>query len=87
MDQISNMIITMKNGSLAGLPTVSFPYSKFILSIADNGRGLGDISGKSLRNGMKNMRRRLADVRGEFEILPGENGGTVVRLAVPLAKK
>ena len=60
---------------------------KFILSIADNGRGLGDISGKSLRNGMKNMRRRLADVRGEFEILPGENGGTVVRLAVPLAKK
>lgn len=60
---------------------------KFILSITDNGRGLGDISGKSLRNGMKNMKRRLTDVRGEFEVSPGENGGTVVRLFVPLAKK
>ena len=30
------------------------------------------------------MRRRLADVRGEFEITPGENGGTVVKLTVPV---
>ena len=58
---------------------------KFILSITDNGRGLGDISGKDLRNGMKNMRKRLADVRGEFEIAPGVNGGTVVQLKVPVA--
>ena len=57
---------------------------KFILSITDNGRGLGDISGKALRNGMKNMRKRLADVRGEFEITPGANGGTVVKLTVPV---
>jgi two-component system nitrate/nitrite sensor histidine kinase NarX len=58
---------------------------QFILSITDNGCGLGDISGKNLRNGMKNMRRRLADVRGEFDIAPGANGGTVVRLKVPVA--
>ncbi len=58
---------------------------KFILSITDNGRGLGDISGKALRNGMKNMRKRLADVRGEFEITPGAGGGTVVKLKVPAA--
>ena len=57
---------------------------RFILSITDNGRGLGDLSGKALRNGMKNMRRRLADVRGEFEIAPGAHGGTVVTLAVPV---
>jgi signal transduction histidine kinase/ligand-binding sensor domain-containing protein len=57
---------------------------QFILSVTDNGRGLGDISEKQLRNGLKNMRRRLADVRGEFEIAPGENGGTVVRLTVPI---
>ncbi len=60
---------------------------KFILIIADNGRGLGDISEKKLRNGLKNMRKRLADVRGEFEIEPGSQGGTVVRLVVPLVKK
>lgn len=28
MDQISNMLIMMKNGSLAGKESVSFPYSK-----------------------------------------------------------
>ena len=57
---------------------------KFILSVEDNGRGLGDVSEKKLRNGLKNMRKRLADVRGEFEISPGANGGTVVRLRVPI---
>jgi signal transduction histidine kinase len=57
---------------------------KFILSVTDNGRGLGDLSAKQLRNGLKNMRRRLADVRGEFEIVPGETGGTVVKLTVPV---
>jgi ligand-binding sensor domain-containing protein/signal transduction histidine kinase len=59
---------------------------KFILSVSDNGRGLGDISSKSLRNGMKNMKKRLADVRGEFEIAPAETGGTVARFTVPLKK-
>jgi len=58
---------------------------KFILSVEDNGRGLGDLSEKNLRNGLKNMRKRLADVRGEFEILPGADGGTVVQLKVPIA--
>ncbi|HEX9045478.1 MAG TPA: histidine kinase, partial [Verrucomicrobiae bacterium] len=60
---------------------------KFILSVADNGRGLGDISEKKLRNGLKNMRKRLADVRGEFDIAPGEKGGTVVRFSVPVKEK
>jgi ligand-binding sensor domain-containing protein/signal transduction histidine kinase len=57
---------------------------KFMLTVADNGRGLGDISGKQLRNGLKNMRKRLADVGGEFDLAPGANGGTVVKLSVPL---
>ena len=60
---------------------------KFILSVEDNGCGPGDVAEKKLRNGLKNMRKRLADARGEFEISPGENGGTVVRLIVPLAQK
>lgn len=60
---------------------------RFILTITDNGRGIGDLSGKQLRNGLKNMRKRLADVHGEFEIYPGEPGGTVVRFIVPLPPK
>ena len=57
---------------------------KFILSVEDNGRGTGDVAEKKLRNGLKNMRKRLADVNGEFEIAPGETGGTAVRLTVPV---
>lgn len=34
MDSISNMIIMMKNSSLAGRETVSFPYSKMKNAIA-----------------------------------------------------
>ncbi len=57
---------------------------KFILIVEDNGRGLGDVADKKLRNGLKNMRKRLADVHGEFEIAPRATGGTVVRLTVPV---
>lgn len=57
---------------------------QFILGVEDNGRGLGDVSEKKLRNGLKNMRKRLADVHGEFEISPGANGGTMVQLKVPI---
>jgi len=57
---------------------------QFTLLITDNGRGVGDLSGKKLRNGLKNMRRRLADVQGQFDIAPGPQGGTVVKLTVPI---
>lgn len=59
---------------------------RFVLSIIDNGRGLGDISGKSTRNGLRNMNRRLADIRGEFNLTAGAQGGTVVQLTVPLGR-
>lgn len=58
--------------------------NQFTLSVTDNGRGLGDLSDKKLRNGLRNMRRRLADVHGQFDIGPGEAGGTVVKLTVPV---
>jgi small subunit ribosomal protein S8 len=35
MDSISNMLIVMKNGSLAGKETVFFPYSKMKQAIAE----------------------------------------------------
>jgi ligand-binding sensor domain-containing protein/signal transduction histidine kinase len=60
------------------------PY-QFILTIADNGHGCDNLAEKKLRNGMKNMRKRLADVGGEFEISAAATGGTVVQLKVPIA--
>ena len=57
---------------------------QFVLSVADNGRGLGDVSEKKLRNGLRNMRQRLSDVHGQFDIAPGPQGGTMVKLTVPI---
>jgi signal transduction histidine kinase len=59
---------------------------RFLLEIEDNGRGLGSMDEKKGRNGLRNMRRRMEDVGGEFSITPGANGGAVVRLIVPLGK-
>jgi ligand-binding sensor domain-containing protein/signal transduction histidine kinase len=59
---------------------------KFILEIEDNGRGLGDVNSKAaqMRNGLRNMKKRMEDIHGEFSISPGANGGTIVRLTVPI---
>jgi signal transduction histidine kinase/ligand-binding sensor domain-containing protein len=57
---------------------------KFILTVADNGRGVGDLADKKLRNGLKNMRKRLADIHGEFAVAPAAGGGTVVSFTIPL---
>ncbi|HXE41991.1 MAG TPA: triple tyrosine motif-containing protein, partial [Candidatus Baltobacteraceae bacterium] len=58
----------------------------FILEIADNGRGVSDLQAKQNRNGMRNMKKRMEDIRGNFEISPAEEQGTVVRLIVPISK-
>jgi signal transduction histidine kinase len=60
----------------------------FILEIEDNGRGMAGMDPKAaqMRNGLRNMRNRLAGIGGEFSIAPAPNGGTLVRLTVPLSK-
>ena len=78
-----NNVVKHANATEARVRVTVEP-DRFILSIEDNGRGLGDLSAKQLRNGLKNMRRRLADVRGEFDIAPGPEGGTLVQLKVPI---
>ena len=66
---------------------VSQPDS-FILEIEDNGRGLGglDAGAAATRNGLRNMRKRMEDIHGEFSIGPGANGGTLVRLTIPISR-
>ena len=44
MDSISNMIIIMKNGSLANKESVSFPYSKMKNAIAESLKKAGYVS-------------------------------------------
>jgi signal transduction histidine kinase/ligand-binding sensor domain-containing protein len=59
----------------------------FTLEIEDNGRGIGSQSAPQNRNGLRNMKKRMEDIRGKFSISSGANGGTIVRLKIPLAKK
>jgi len=61
----------------------------FILEIDDDGRGLGsqDTTTAQSRDGLRNMRKRMEDIRGEFSIGPGTKGGTLVRLTVPIKLK
>ncbi|MGH7989293.1 MAG: sensor histidine kinase, partial [Limisphaerales bacterium] len=59
----------------------------FILEIEDNGCGIGNQTAPQNRNGMRNMKKRMEDIRGEFSISGGKNGGTIVRLKIPLTRK
>jgi len=62
--------------------------SGFTLEIADNGRGPGGTETKAAksRNGMRNMRKRMSDIGGNFLMGPAPGGGSIVRLTVPLKK-
>jgi signal transduction histidine kinase/ligand-binding sensor domain-containing protein len=61
----------------------------FTLEIEDNGRGPKGLEEKAAesRNGLRNMRKRMEDIGGEFFIGPGSQGGTLVRLTVPLRNR
>jgi len=67
---------------------LQFSADQFTFEIADNGRGLAhmDPQRAKTRNGLKNMRKRLEEIGGEFTMTPGPAGGTIVRLTAPLAK-
>jgi len=58
----------------------------FALEIEDDGRGLPDVDNQAARsrNGLRNMRKRMEDIGGQFTIGAGPEGGTIVRLAAPL---
>ena len=58
----------------------------FTIEIQDNGLGLGSLDQKTGRNGLRNMRKRMEDVRGSFSITPAPERGAVVRLRVPIEK-
>jgi len=62
---------------------------QFTLSVEDNGHGLSSPGAPAAqtRNGLRNMRKRMEDIRGQFSISSGANGGTVVQLVVPATMK
>jgi len=79
-----NNVVKHSQATSARVKLVLQPNA-FTFEIEDNGRGLPDPQGKSGRNGLKNMRKRMEDIGGSFSIGPGSEGGTLVRLAAPIA--
>jgi signal transduction histidine kinase len=59
---------------------------QFVLEIEDNGRGIKKGDANKGRNGLRNMRKRMEEMGGNFEIGPGSDGGTKIRLTAPLRK-
>src|SRR5262249_20631045 len=55
----------------------------FTLEIEDNGGGVTGPERKADRSGLRNMRKRMEDVGGQFSISPGAQGGTLVSLTAP----
>lgn len=60
---------------------------RFTIEIEDNGRGLPAGVEKKGRNGLRNMRKRMEDVGGEFAVTPAPERGTLVRLTAPISKR
>jgi signal transduction histidine kinase len=65
---------------------LSLASNQFALEIEDDGRGLPPGAEDKGRNGLRNMRKRMEDVGGTFEIRPRTEGGTIVRLTAPLVE-
>jgi signal transduction histidine kinase len=61
-------------------------HASVVLEIEDNGRGVADLdlNAPRVRNGLKNMRKRMEDVGGTFSIAAGAEGGALVCLIFPL---
>ena len=57
--------------------------TSFTFEIEDNGRGPAGADQKTGRNGLRNMRKRMEDVGGNFSIGPAAEKGTIVRLMAP----
>ena len=57
---------------------------RFALEIEDNGCGLSADAATKGRNGLRNMRKRMEDVGGTFDVRPRADGGTRVVLSAPL---
>ena len=86
-EAITNVVRHAKASSVA--LRLRLDPASFTLEIEDNGRGLAGMDAKAAqsRNGLRNMRKRMEDIGGEFSMSPAAEGGTLIRLTVPIANR
>jgi ligand-binding sensor domain-containing protein/signal transduction histidine kinase len=78
-----NNVVKHAQASSAWLRLQLQPH-QFAIEVEDDGRGLKAEDRDKGRSGLGNMRKRMEDIGGSFEIRPREGGGTQVRLVAPL---
>jgi signal transduction histidine kinase/ligand-binding sensor domain-containing protein len=78
-----NNIVKHAAASSAWLRLQLEPES-FTLEIEDDGKGLSPDAESKGRSGLKNMRKRMEDIGGRFEVARRDGGGTVIRLVAKL---
>jgi ligand-binding sensor domain-containing protein/signal transduction histidine kinase len=78
-------VVRHANASLVEIRFRLLPQA-FQLEIQDDGRGLAHLDpvAAQARNGLRNMRKRLASVDGSCTVEPAPGGGTLVRIIAPL---
>ena len=76
--------VVKHSGATSAWVRLRLEPDRFTLEVEDNGRGLPPGADKKGRNGLRNMRKRLEELGGAFRLAPGQEGGTVVALTVPL---
>lgn len=64
--------------------TLRLENGLFSIRLADNGHGIPLETSGPGKDGLLNMRQRLESIGGTCDWLPGENGGTVVAMKLPL---
>ncbi len=79
--------VVRHSGATSAWIRVKIHPANFVVEIEDNGRGLPDPDAPTVRNGLRNMRKRMEDIGGTFAILRGAEGGALVRLTVPLGNE
>ncbi len=66
--------------------TLTITNETLNIKIADNGQGFDQTKIKQNNNGLRNMKQRIEDLGGSFNITTNETSGSVVNLAVSLSK-
>ena len=74
-------------GATSVVVALKLAEDSFTLTVKDDGCGLVGVGALPRGHGLENMRRRLAEVGGRFEIESTPASGTCVSLIVPLANR
>ena len=64
--------------------TLAVSHPSLLLTIHDNGQGIAADHGRHAGIGLASMRERAEALGGSLRVAPGDNGGTVVEVTLPL---